>query len=467
MTVDEKNIFNSISGDQNREKKLEFLLNLYNKNSSDYDVLFYIIKVLGTYPKYRQRAKELMELMKYNYDPIVVSYELGKLDIYDKKYDDAIANFKEAIFLNPRDNSSKLEIAKAYIKLGDDISAKKYLLELADLKQDKAAFYELGLMAEREEDFDKACMYYKKVLSMKKYDIRSLVRIGLIEYKEGNIALAKEYFGRGYEIDSNDVYILTELSKCERSLGNINKAKEYIDKAVMLNGGGVSLFEKALVYEALGDYEEVYNAYEELQAIEERPAASYKFGILLKQSGNYERAKEELQKCIGTRLDDKVFMILADICLKEGDINKAREYISKVNTTLLSSSDYKSIVRVDSYIDYKNDIIPNDCHYYLDQIMDFDKEKTFNVSKQFFSDNENLESLYEKAKLGIKDENHFDTISAEDLYLIDLDAPVRDDKNVSYNRLMALTPVNSKDIIAFMPTYKKLVRFNNKNRKLK
>ena len=33
MTVDEKNIFNSISGDQNREKKLEFLLNLYNKNT--------------------------------------------------------------------------------------------------------------------------------------------------------------------------------------------------------------------------------------------------------------------------------------------------------------------------------------------------------------------------------------------------------------------------------------------------
>ena len=125
MTVDEKNIFNSISGNQNREKKLEFLLNLYNKNSNDYDVLFYIIKVLGTYPKYRQRAKELMELMKYNYDPAAVSYELGKLDIYDKKYDDAIANFKEAIFLNPRDNSSKLEIAKAYIKLGDDISAKK------------------------------------------------------------------------------------------------------------------------------------------------------------------------------------------------------------------------------------------------------------------------------------------------------------------------------------------------------
>ena len=160
-------------------------------------------------------------------------------------------------------------------------------------------------------------------------------------------------------------------------------------------------------------------------------------------------------------------MILADICLKEGDINKAREYISKVNTTLLSSSDYKSIVRIDSYIDYKNGIIPDDHHYYLDQIMDFDKEKTFNVSKQFFAEDENFGSIYEKAKLGIKDENHFDTISAEDLYLIDLDAPVRDDKNVSYNRLMALTPVNSKDIIAFMPTYKKLVRLNNKNRKLK
>ena len=35
MTVNEKNIFNSISGNQNREKKLEFLLNLYNKNSND------------------------------------------------------------------------------------------------------------------------------------------------------------------------------------------------------------------------------------------------------------------------------------------------------------------------------------------------------------------------------------------------------------------------------------------------
>lgn len=467
MTVDEKNIFNNIDGAGDQEKKLEFLLKLYDKNSEDYDVLFYITKVLGTYPKYRSRARNLLELMKYNYDPAVVSYELGKLDVYDKKYEDAIANFKEAIFVNPRDNGSKLEIAKAYIKLGDDMSAKRYLLELAELKQDKAAFYELGLMAEREGNFDNARLYYQKVLSMRRYDIRSLVRIGLIEYKEGNIALAKEYFDRGYEIDSNDIYILTELSKCERSLGNPGKAKEYIDKAVMLNGGGVSLFEKALVDEALGDYEGAYNTYEELQAIEERPAASYKFGILLKQSGDYERAKEKLQKCIGSRLNDKVLMILADICLKEGDTSKAREYISKVDTSLLSSSDYKSIVRTNSYIDYKEGIIPDDHHYYLDQIMDFDKERTFKVSKQFFADDENLESLYEKAKLGIKEENHFDTISAEDLYLIDLDVPVKDNNNVFHDRLMALTPVNCKDIISFMPTYKKLVRLNDKNEKVK
>lgn len=466
MTIEEKNIFNNIDGNGDREKKLEFLLKLYDKNSDDYDVLFCIIKVLGTYPKYRSRARDLLELMKYNYDPVAVSYELGKLDVYDKRYEDAIANFKDAVFVNPRDNGSKLEIAKAYIKLGDDMSAKRYLLDLAESKQDKAAFYELGLMAEREENFDKARMYYRKVLSMRRYDVRSVVRIGLIEFKEGNVALAKEYFDRGYEIAPNDIYILTELSKCERNLGNINKAKEYIDKAVMLNGGGVSLFEKALVYEALGDYEEAYNTYEELQLLEERPTTSYKFGILLKQAGDYERAKEELQKCIGSRLDDKVFMILADIYLKEGNTKKAREYISEVNTTLLSSSDYKSVVRVDSYIDYKDGIIPSEHHYYLDQIMDFDKDKTFKVSEQFFACDEDLESLYEKAKLGIREENHFDTISAEDLYLIDLDVPVRDNNNVLHDRLMALTPVNCKDIISFMPTYKKLVRLN-KNKKVK
>ncbi len=134
---------------------------------------------------------------------------------------------------------------------------------------------------------------------------------------------------------------------------------------------------------------------------------------------------------------------------------------------MLSSSDYKSIVRTNSYIDYKDGIIPDNHHYYLEQVMEFDKDRTFKVSKQFFVEDENLEFLYEKAKLGIKEENHFDTISAEDLYLIDLDVPVRDNDNALYDRLMALTPVNCKDIISFMPTYKKLVRLNNKNEKVK
>ena len=82
MTVDEKNIFNSISGDQNREKKLEFLLNLYNKNSSDYDVLFYIIKYM---------IPKITTNIEYISISMIIGGTLGNL--FDRVYHNYVIDF--------------------------------------------------------------------------------------------------------------------------------------------------------------------------------------------------------------------------------------------------------------------------------------------------------------------------------------------------------------------------------------
>lgn len=467
MTKEENQILHSIKNEEKREKKLEILLKLYENNKEDYDVLYNIIKILGTYKEYRQRSKKLLELMINNYDPLLINYELGKIETYDRNYEKAVEKFKEVLTLEPKNVMAKLEIAKSYTKLGDNISAKEHLLELAETKQDRAAYYELGLMAEREKDQKKAKMYYKKVLLLRPYDIRSLVRIGLIEYKEGNIETAKEYFKRGYKANPNDVYILTELSRCEKDLGNPETAKKYIDKAVELNGGGVSLYEKAKVCEELGEYKEAYNTYRQLQTLEDNTPVAYRLGILLKQSGNYKEAREELLKCIKSQLKDKVLMILADMSLKEKNIEQAEKYANMVEINNLVGQEYKNITRILAYIKYKKGTEENQNYYYIDQIKNYNKDRTIQIAKQFFNEAEDLEKLYIKAQEGIKEENHFDTISAEDLYIVELENETLDNNNVKHNRLMVLTPVNEKNIISFMPTYKKTIRLNQEKTKQK
>lgn len=468
MTKEDRKKLYDILKEKDRIKKLKLLSQMLKKDEENYEIMYHILKIIGTYPSNRNRAKELLELMKDVHDPSQISYELGKLETYDKNYEQAIKHFQESLFQDPLSTKSKLEMAKAYKKLGDQGQAKYHLLELAALKQDKGALYELGLLAEENQDINKARMYYEKVLNLKRYDLRTLIKMGILELKAGNIDKAKEYLIRGNKVEPNNICVLTELSKCEREQGNLKQAKEYIEKAIKNKKSTIVHLEKGMVCEMMQEYDEAYETYQNAKKIEEDPAINYRLSILLKQSGNQEEAKEELLHCINTRYETKALLTLTDIFLKEGNLEAAKKIISKIElNNLIETTDFKNYRRILTYLKYKDGEELDKSIYYVSQLDNFHEEKTINISKKFFKGSKNIENILKQVKGKLTEDNYYDTKSAEDLYIIEIDETVYDLDNKPSNKVMVITPLNTKNIISIMPTYKSKTRLKSKPSKQK
>lgn len=460
MEKADRRLFHEILREKNKDKKLVMLSELFDRNKDDYSVMFSIVKILGTYPMYRERAKELMELLGDFMDPSSISFELGKMETFDKNYDKAIDRFKESLFYSPSAARAKLELGKAYKMVGDTASAKKAFLELTD-RADKAAFYELGVIAEDNNEFDEARRYYKKVLSIKKNDARTLFKLGLLEEKCGNVELAKSYFSRANKIEPNDSITLTKLSTCERELGELDSALSHAKSAVSIKPNSIGLLELGIIYEELGEFDKAYASY--LKALKDENIAivNYRVAILLKKASCLPEAKKYLLKCLGTELNGKALVELADISLKENDIEQAEDYVGMIpDDEIENDVDLRSFKRINMYIRHKKSELLFADNHYTSQILDYDERKAIEVSKSYFGEGTDMEDVLSKVKTSINDDNYHNTVSAEDFYIVDLDKLAYDKDNKPVKKVVALTVLNSDKIISFMPTYKKKVRLS-------
>ena len=462
MEKADRRLFHEISREKNKDKKLVMLSELFDRNKDDYSVMFSILKLLGTYPMYRERAKELMELLGDFMDPSSISFEIGKMESFDKNYDKAIDRFKESLFYSPSAARAKLELGKAYKKTGDITSAKKAFLELT-ARADKAAFYELGVIAEDNNEFDEARRYYKRVLSIKKNDARTLFKLGLLEEKCGNVEFAKCCFSRANEIAPNDFITLTKLSTCERELGKFDSALRHAKNAVSINSNPIGLLELGIIYEELGEFDKAYASYIKALKDEDIAIVNYRVAILLKKSGCLPEAKKYLLKCLGTELNSKALVELTDISLKENDIEQAEDYVDMISDEEIENDvDLRNFKRINMYIKHKKSELLSADNHYASQILDYDEYRAIEVSKNYFGDRTDIKDVFSKVKSSINNDNYHNSVSAEDFYIVDLDNPAYDKDDKPVKKVVALTVLNSDKIISFMPTYKKKVRLSKK-----
>lgn len=465
MNKEDRRILHEIMKDKNKKRKLENLANLFERNKDDYSLMFTIVKLLGTFPMYRDRAKELMGLIAEVYNPYLANYELGKMEVFDKNYSKAINHFNEAILDSPNSAGAMLELGKAYKKSGDLYSAKKKFLELASNRTDKAAFYELGVLAFDNNEFDNARVYFKRVLDLKENDSMALFKLGLLEEKCGNYELAKEYFAKASLNDPNDVITLTKLSACERLLEDFDSAKVHIDRALSIEENSITLLELGLLYEGLGLYDKAYGVYIKALKYDEVPLVNYKIALLLKQSGLFNESKKYLYKCLDTEFNANALSTLADISLKEGNVSEAEVYLSRISSLGLKDSiDARNFNRMDIYIKHKKNMLKDSNNHYISQLTDYDEDRAIEVSKSYFGSNTDVSEVFEKVKGSINDDNYHNTVSAEDFYIVDLSNPAYDKDNSPVKKVIAITVLNSDKIISFMPTYKNKIRLSKKDK---
>lgn len=462
MKKEDKILLNEILKEKNKEKKLKELVELYKRNENDITLIFNILKVLGSYKEHRERAKELMKTMEYIYNSSSICFEVGKMETMDENYEKAIKCFKDTLFYHPNSERAKLELARAYKKLDRKNIAMYHLKSLTKNGTDSVAFYELGTLYEDTNNQEEARKCYQKALELKENDVRTLFKIGMLEERSGNIELAKNYFQKAYENNKKDSYILTELSKCERKLGNYETSKQYIEEAIKESPNPVKFLEKGLLYEQIKDYDKAYEIYEQSQNMKEEKSICFRLALLLKQSQYYDKSKEELFKCL--KLDNNVIALymLADIYIKENDIENAQKCLDLIkNHENKSEVDQRNISRIRFYIKSKTGQLENPETYFTYQLLNYDKDKTLEISKDYFKENTNLEEILNHVKDNLTKDNLYNTTSAEDFYIVDLPNFVYGKENIKTKKVMVVTIVNTKNIIAIKPTNHDKIRITN------
>ncbi len=153
--------------------------------------------------------------------------------IIQKKYYDALESYENAFKKKP-ESPSLVSIANILGKLGkvkDAIS----LLEKSKFigVESLAVNFKLANLYEQVDDFDKAEVFYKKMLDVQPDNILALNNLAVLLAKK-NIENAFEYAKRAYKIKPNSPAIMDTYGYILAKKGNIENAFNLLNKAAIL-----------------------------------------------------------------------------------------------------------------------------------------------------------------------------------------------------------------------------------------
>lgn len=467
MDKRDRKLFFDSKTEKDINKKLCDLTQIYQRNKDNYNVIFQLLKTLGSFSEYREKVKKIMPLLEKNYNPSAVYFEVGKMEMTDENYDSAIENFKTSLFFIDTNCGSILEMGKAYSAKGDKLSAKEKFLELASNYDDKAAYYELGVLKEEENDFYHASMYYKKVLELDQKDIRALFKLGEIEKRNENFETAKEYFSRIYDINKKDIYNLLELGRMEAELGNPAKAKEYYEEVLKMKEESAAYLELGILDEKSGNFNLAVEKYFKAIRCQNDKFAYFRLGCAFKQLKKFDEAKEYFSLINDAELAPVAVLEMVNILLKEEKIEEAQTLYNELLDSGLDKNIYeRETKRVDAYIKYKlgvSDIdSDNEISSYIEQLTNYDEKNSIDNSKFHFEEDFDLEKTLKFVKNNLTEENFSNTRSGLDYYIIDCGYPIGNENGKETNKICVATVLNSEKIVYMIPAAKERLNLEEK-----
>ncbi len=148
-------------------------------------------------------------------------YELGVLYKENKKYDDAIKSFKEAIKLNPKHSM---------------------------------ALYELGIIHEQQKNYDDAIKYYTESLRVKE-NSEAFQSLGICYFKKGMLKEAYRNLVKAMLLNPNKFTIYNSIGAVLEKSGNYDSAIQMLEIATKLNPKNIiGFYNLGIAFDKKGDF---------------------------------------------------------------------------------------------------------------------------------------------------------------------------------------------------------------------
>jgi len=209
-------------------------------------------------------------------------------------------------------------------------AAESFQQVVASKPDDPDAYYNLGTLALRRNDFSSARQFLEQTLKLRPNYPEAWNNLGMIAAQQGRPEEAIVSFEHSLELRPNFAIALLNLGNVYRRQREFRKAEESLRRALKLEPDDPEInYGLGMLY---AQQEQVASAAEFLQrALVLRPAypeALNNLGVLYVRERDYQKAEEQFR--IGIRVapnDDRAYLNLARLCAMRGDKDKAREVL--------------------------------------------------------------------------------------------------------------------------------------------
>ncbi|PSR01568.1 MAG: hypothetical protein BRD50_08550 [Bacteroidetes bacterium SW_11_45_7] len=164
-------------------------------------------------------------------------YDLGRIQLMQKQYDQALKTFKRAIELDSTYPKTYMKIAGIYQKKGNRQKEFAYVKKAFDKQptNERAGTY-LGEFYMKQNQMEKAIDVLQKLVRNAPNSYQGRKKLGRAYFQSKRYKQAAQALEKAYQIRQNDYELVVNLSEIYRELGNKRKAEFYGKRARQLKG---------------------------------------------------------------------------------------------------------------------------------------------------------------------------------------------------------------------------------------
>jgi len=260
----------------------------------------------------------------------------GLADCYKalNQYHKAIEIWEQYLLHDDKNITVLTRVADAYRKVRDFKNSKAIYLRVLEMEASNPyAIIGLGHLHYDFKEYKDALFYWEKMIKINpaNVDIRVLTSIGNCHRKLKTFADGIPYFERALQKEGDNFYAVFGLADCYRGLNQQEQSLKYWNHILEQDPRNKVILTRAGdAYRSMGDFEKAQNYYERALNIEFDIYAVMGLALIAKIQGRYDEAGTSLRRLIQQDSKDyRIFIELADCCLKKGDRNQAIEVLEE------------------------------------------------------------------------------------------------------------------------------------------
>jgi tetratricopeptide (TPR) repeat protein/peroxiredoxin len=215
-------------------------------------------------------------------------------------FDEAAASFEQVVAARPNDAEAYYNLGTLDLRRNNFAQAKRYLEKTLSLRADyPEAWNNLGMIAGQEGDADTAIESFKKALALRpEYEI-ALLNLGNVYRRQRNYGKADETLNRAFALQPDDPEVNYSLGMLHAQQGQMEAAVDYLQKAIALKA----------------DYAEAIN----------------NLGIVFVRTQQMDRAEQMFKEGIqAAPYNDQAYLNLARLYVMQNNREGAREVLQQL-----------------------------------------------------------------------------------------------------------------------------------------